>query len=151
VVVTKGPAMEIPAEVARHQRPGLTIVMSTEAWTDYEVPGSPFFVLVDGSSERRIGEGVANHFHQVVELVRRADVDAREFATHSASRAYAEGLDGPERERANDRELQAAGIHPGDPSLYPSSLADLYGEHDRRTGPTRPADVSDAEPTRKAG
>ena len=101
--------------------------MSTEAWGEYEVPGSPFFVLVDGPSGRRIGEGVANHFHQVAELVRRAEVDARSFAPGSRSRAYAEGLDGPARELANDRELMAAGILPGDPSLYPSSLADVYG------------------------
>ena len=56
------------------------MIMSTEAWGDYEVPGSPFFVLVDGASARRIGEGVANHFSQVTELVRRAQVDVRPFA-----------------------------------------------------------------------
>ncbi len=127
VVVTKGPEMEIPAEVAAHVRSGLSVVMSTDAWSDYEVPGSPFFVLVDGSSGRRIGEGVANHFRQVVELVRRAEADAQDLALGSRSRAFSDGLDGPERERANDRELISAGIHPGDPSLYPSSLADLYG------------------------
>ncbi len=127
VVVTKGPEMEIPAEVAAQTPSGLSVVMSTEAWGDYEVPGSPFFVLVDGRSGRRIGEGVANHFHQVAELVRRAEVDARSFSPGSRSRAYAEGLDGPARELANDRELMAAGILPGDPSLYPSSLADVYG------------------------
>ena len=153
VVVTKGPDMEIPAEVARHQRPDLTVVMSTEAWTDYEVPGSPFFVLVDGSNGRRIGEGVANHFNQVVELVRRAEVDTRAFATQSSSRAYAEGLDGPERELANDRELLAAGIRPGDPSLYPSSLADLYGEGRTGRSPGSGSGGSDPEaaPARKAG
>jgi hypothetical protein len=127
VVVTKGPEMEIPAEVASHVRSGLSVVMSTDAWNDYEVPGSPFFILVDGSSGRRIGEGVANHFHQVVELVRRAEADAQVFTTGSTSRAFSEGLDGPQRELANDSELIAAGILPGDPSLYPSSLADVYG------------------------
>jgi hypothetical protein len=141
VVVTKGPEMEIPAEVARQAAPGLSVLMSTEAWGDYEVPGSPFFVLVDGSTGRRIGEGVAQHFHQVAELVRRAEADAREFAPGSRSRAFAEGLDGPERERANDRELLVAGILPGDPSLYPSSLADVYGPEG--TGPgQRPTTVN---------
>ena len=127
VVVTKGPEMEIPAEVASQARSAVTVIMSTEAWGDYEVPGSPFFVLVDGSSGRRIGEGVANHFHQVAELVRRAESDAREFRMDTRSRSYAEGLNGPERELANDQELIAAGILPGDPSLYPSSLQDLHG------------------------
>jgi hypothetical protein len=127
VVVTKGPEMEIPAEIAPHVRSGLSVVMSTDAWNDYEVPGSPFFVLVDGDSGRRIGEGVANHFRQVVELVRRAEADARAFTLESKGRPFSAGLDGPERELANDRELVAAGILPGDPSLYPSSLADVYG------------------------
>jgi hypothetical protein len=127
VVVTKGPEMEIPADVASQARSAVTVIMSTEAWGDYEVPGSPFFVLVDGSSGRRIGEGVANHFHQVAELVRRAESDARQFRMDTRSRPYAEGLSGPERELANDQELIAAGILPGDPSLYPSSLLDLHG------------------------
>ncbi len=127
VVVTKGPDMEVPAEVARHAHQALTVIMSTGAWGDYEVPGSPFFVLVDGRSGRRIGEGVANHFHQVVEMVRRAEADAGGFTATGGSQAWAQGLDGPERERANDRELMSAGIHPGDPSLYPRSLDDLHG------------------------
>jgi hypothetical protein len=148
VVVTKGPEMEIPAEVAARTPPGLPVVMSTEAWGDYEVPGSPFFVLVEGRTGRRIGEGVANHFHQVAELVRRAEADARSFTLGSRSRAHAEGLDGPARELANDRELKDAGILPGDPSLYPSSLADVYGPIDpaRRSG-----GVPVGEPTTKAG
>ncbi len=128
VVVTKGPDMEVPGEVAAQSSPNLTVVMSTEAWSDYEVPGSPFFVMVDGSSGRRMGEGVANSVQQVAELVRRAETDAHGYApVATRSRAHAEGLDGPERERDNDRELTAAGILPGDPSLYPSSLFDVYG------------------------
>ncbi len=132
VVVTKGPEMEIPAEVAAQAADGMTVVMSTEAWGDYEVPGSPFFVLVDGESGRRIGEGVANQVHQIVDLVRRAQADMRPVslgtrAEATSGRAYAAGLDGPAREGANDRELSAAGVMPGDPSLYPSSLTDLYG------------------------
>ncbi|MGO8872069.1 MAG: hypothetical protein ACLQPH_11835 [Acidimicrobiales bacterium] len=129
VVVTKGPDLEIPAEVAAQSRTGLTVVMSTEAWSDYEVPGSPFFVLVDGATGRRIGEGVANHLAQIAELVRRAEADAQSFAVDGTGRSSRSGnLNGPERELANDRELLAAGIHPGDPSLYPSALSDLYGQ-----------------------
>jgi hypothetical protein len=132
VVVTKGPEMEIPAEVAAQAAEHINVVMSTEAWGDYEVPGSPFFVLVDGESGRRIGEGVANQVHQIVDLVRRAQADLRPLSVGTrdeatSGQAYAVGLDGPAREGANDRELAAAGVMPGDPSLYPSSLADLYG------------------------
>jgi len=131
VVVTKGPDREIPGEVAALASPGLAVVMSSDAWTDYEVPGSPFFVLVDGASGRRIGEGVANHFRQVAELVRRAEVDAAAFAPGTRSER-AVGIDGPARESDNDAELRAAGILPGDPSLYPTSLEDLYGPPDAR-------------------
>jgi hypothetical protein len=138
VVVTKGPDREVPGEVAALAAPGLAVVMSSDAWTDYEVPGSPFFVLIDGDAGRRIGEGVANSFEQVAELVRRAAVDATAFGAGTrADRAVA--LDGPEREADNDRVLREAGILPGDPSLYPTSLDDLYGPPDarmpaRRTG-----------------
>jgi len=131
VVVTKGPEREIPGEVAALASPGLSVVMSSDAWTDYEVPGSPFFVLVDGTSGRRIGEGVANHFRQVAELVRRAEVDATAFDLGTRGGRDV-GLDGPARESANDRELMEAGILPGDPSLYPTSLEDLYGPPDAR-------------------
>ncbi len=131
VVVTKGPEREIPAEVAALAAPGLSLVMSSDAWTDYEVPGSPFFVLVDGTAGRRIGEGVANHIDQVAELVRRAEIDAEAFSL--STRAGRDvGLDGPARESANDAELRAAGILPGDPSLYPKTLDDLYGPPDAR-------------------
>jgi hypothetical protein len=113
VVVTKGPDMEIPAEVQARTSPGLQVIMSTEAWNDYEVPGSPFFALVDGRTGHRIGEGVAQ-------------VDLQPFSLGSRGRASAAGLDGPERESANDRELLAAGIHPGHSSLYPKSLGDVF-------------------------
>lgn len=130
VAVTKGPELEAPGVVADLASPGLLVVMSTAAWSDYEVPGSPFFVLVDGVSGRRIGEGVANQLAQVAELVRRAALDDRQNRA-SSGRAFAQGLDGPERERANDQELRDAGVMPDDPSLYPRSLADLYAPRDR--------------------
>ena len=131
VVITKGPDREIPGEVAALAAPGLSVLMSSDAWTEYEVPGSPFFVLVDGTAGRRIGEGVANHFSQVAELVRRAGIDAAAFDLFpSAGRDI--GIDGPARESANDRELLDAGIRPGDPSLYPTSVEELYGPPDAR-------------------
>jgi len=124
VAVTKGPDRELPAEVRAIAPPGLSVVMSSDAWSDYEVPGSPFFVLIDGRTGRRIGEGVANHATQVADLVRRAAADARGGAV--GARARAVGLDGPQRESANDRELTDAGILPGDPSLYPTSLDEIF-------------------------
>jgi hypothetical protein len=131
VVVTKGPEREIPGEVAALAAPGLSVLMSSDAWSDYEVPGSPFFVLVDGKAGRRVGEGVANHINQVAELVRRAEVDAAAFTLDTRPDRNV-GIDGPARESANDQELLDAGVRPGDPSLYPTSLEDLYGPPDAR-------------------
>ena len=134
IVVTKGPEREIPGDVAALASPGLAVIMSSDAWTDYEVPGSPFFVLVDGAQGRRIGEGVARDIRQVSELVRRAEVDAAASAPGTRTREARDvGLDGPSRESADDRELRDAGILPGDPSLYPTSLEDLYGPPGART------------------
>jgi hypothetical protein len=128
IVATKGPEFESPSEVQKKANGGeFPVVMTTDAWNDYEVPGAPFFVLVDGSRSRRIGEGIANTFPQVIDLVRRAQGEIP-AAGGSQSRAHALGLDGPERESANDQELIRAGILPGDPSLYPKSLDDVYGD-----------------------
>jgi hypothetical protein len=133
VVVTKGPEFEIQAEVRSLAPSGVPVVMSSEAWSDYEVPGSPFFVLVDGDHGRRIGEGVAQNFTQIADLVRRARAEREPVPARTSGRPSPPGLDGPERERANDRELLAAGILPGDPSLYPTSLEDVF-EPDRSGG-----------------
>jgi hypothetical protein len=69
-----------------------------------------------------VGEGVVNDLSQVADLVRRAQADG-------AGRGdVPDGpLGGPARELANDRVLMAAGILPGDPSLYPGSVADIWG------------------------
>jgi hypothetical protein len=98
--------------------------MSTEAWLDYKIPGSPFFVLVDGSNGQMIGQGVASHIGQLAELIRRAEHDRS--PDPGRRRRPLNGLDGPARAEAADDVLQAAGIHPGDPSLYPTSLEDVF-------------------------
>jgi hypothetical protein len=128
VIVTKGPALESPREVQRRAPANVTVVMSSEAWDDYQVPGSPFFVLVDGHEHRRIGEGVAGHFEQVADLVRRALEDSRPPPGVPRPPGGDENrLDGRQRERRNDEALRAAGIHPGHASLYPRSLDEIFG------------------------
>jgi hypothetical protein len=124
VIVTKGPELEVPSEVASKTTGQIPVVMSTEAWLDYQVPGSPFFVLVDGSTGRRVGHGVANHVGQLVDLIRRAEHDAS--ASWPGPRDDTTRMAGPAREASADEVLLAAGIRPGDPSLYPKSLDDLF-------------------------
>jgi hypothetical protein len=127
VIVTKGPDREVPAEVRSRSTGRIPVVMSTEAWVDYQVPGSPFFVLVDGASGRKVGQGVASHVGQLAELVRRAEHDRGPVAPgRGRGEGGDSGLGGPAREAAADEVLQAAGIHPGDPSLYPRTLDDVF-------------------------
>ena len=105
VAVTKDPGEESESTI-RGLSSGQTVVMSTQAWLDYEVPGSPYFVHVNAATGRVSGEGTASTWEQVVSLVSRAAADA----TRSSR--------GEERV---DEELMAAGILPGDPSLYPAA------------------------------
>ncbi|HVB94474.1 MAG TPA: hypothetical protein VND67_09140 [Acidimicrobiales bacterium] len=149
VAVTKGPEFEIPSEVARRAGGRIAVVMSTESWGDYEVPGSPFFVLIDGRAGRRIGEGVANRADQIADLVRRAwDEERPPDQSGSRSRAAALGLDGKEREARNDQELQGVGILPGDPSLYPERHEDLFAT---TASPSPITGSGPASPQRQAG
>jgi len=50
VVVTKGPEAESESRLRELAPEGVTLVQSTDAWADYEVPVSPYFVLVDGTA-----------------------------------------------------------------------------------------------------
>lgn len=115
VAVTKGPGEESESSVRGLASPGQTVLMSTQAWFDYEVPGSPYFVHVNGAAGRVVGEGTAATWAQVVALVTRAAGDRRRSREGGHSR----------REEGHgdriDQELTAAGVLPGDPSLYPTS------------------------------
>lgn len=113
VAVTKDAGEESESAI-RSLASGQTVVMSTQAWFDYEVPGSPYFVHVNGTTGRVSGEGTASTWDQVVSLVSRAAADA------SRPRAGARFPAGRSGEDRVDEELTAAGILPGDPSLYPT-------------------------------
>jgi hypothetical protein len=98
--------------------------MSTEAWLEYEVPGSPFFVLVDGASGSTVGQGVAPNVEQLLDLIRRGEYDRE--GHHGTRHRPSARRNGPEREADADEVLQMAGIRPGDPSLYPQTLEDVF-------------------------
>jgi hypothetical protein len=123
VIVTKGPDREVPDEVAALTTDRVPVVMSTEAWLDYQVPGSPFFVLVDGGTGLVVGQGVAAQVEQLLDLIHRAEHDRA--PRHGRPRTSS-GRNGPQREADTDEVLAMAGIHPGDPSLYPQSLHDVF-------------------------
>jgi hypothetical protein len=123
-IVTKGPERELPTEVSRLATGRVPVVMSTEAWVEYEVPGSPFFVLVDGASGAIVGQGVAPQVEQLLDLMRRAEHDRG--TQYGSRRPLSARRNGPEREADADEVLALAGIRPGDASLYPQTLEDVF-------------------------
>jgi hypothetical protein len=115
VIVTLGAEEESPTRASSLRRGQADVIMSSEAWSEFEVPGAPYFVLVDG--ERGvIGEGSAQTYEALEEFLTDSSNDARWDSQHSA---------GGEESRI-DRDLRDAGIEPGDPRLYPEP-GDLRG------------------------
>ena len=112
VVVTRGSEAESPAAVAALAG-RVPVVMSSEAWDHYDVPYAPYFVYISGPAAKVVGEGVAARWDQVRALVANAVADGTTRPRSGADRA---------RDAEVDRALARAGIHPGDPRLYPESL-----------------------------
>jgi len=117
VIVTKGPEQESPAAIARVAPSAVPVVMDSSAWEAYDVPGSPYFVLVDGRSGQVQGEGTGIDWNQVKGLLTQVQDDAS-YADDLESRRVSKYRADDERERRVDDELLAAGVTPGDPSLY---------------------------------
>jgi hypothetical protein len=117
VVVTKGVDGESPSTVADLAPSAFPTVMSSQAFTDYDVPGSPYFVYVHGPSGRVRGEGTGPDWDQVSSLLGQATVDAG-LATALSGRQVAKPDADQAREDRIDRELFEAGVRPGDTSLY---------------------------------
>jgi hypothetical protein len=124
VVVTKGEHDESISALRRIAPKDALVVMSSEAWTEYEVPGSPYFLLVE---EGRIsGEGSGSTWSQVRALLGQAADDTEVRRSRARRKPKTISLndigDAAGRDRADriDAELEAAGILPGHPSLYAS-------------------------------
>jgi len=109
LILTKDSSHESPSRLRELAPSGLPMVMSSAAWKDYSVPTAPYFVHVDGASGEVRGEGTAAGWPQVVSLLRDAIDDAGGPGANS----------GPARAQRVEADLQAAGIGPGHPSLYP--------------------------------
>ena len=112
VIVTKGEEEESLAALRRLAPPDLPVVMSSAAWRDYAVPGSPYFLLLERG--KVVGEGSGGSWGQVLALLHEATGDAV-----TAARGRRSGRRSGRADRT-DQELMAAGILPGDLSLYPS-------------------------------
>lgn len=116
VIVVKGAAQESMGRVQELAPSEVPVVATDDAWPAYGIPVAPYFVLVDGSSERVLGEGAAGTWEQVRNLLNQAldDLAAAEAAPwQRGRRAAAVRLD-----EIAEAELRRAGITPGHPSLY---------------------------------
>lgn len=120
VVVTKGRDQESVSRLDELAPTGHTLVMSSAAWHEYEVPATPHFVLVDGDSGAIAGRGSAGSWEQLVTLVEQASADA----AHEARRVTTSS----ERAARAEEALARSGIAPGHPSLYPSRGVSGNGE-----------------------
>lgn len=116
VIVGQDAIHDSESRLAELAPPGIRTVCSTDAWQSYEVPGSPYFILVDGPSGQIIGAGSATSWDQVRGLLDQAIGDAGlEQSRRSASGS------GPvvDLRPTVDEALHVAGIGPGHRSLYP--------------------------------
>jgi hypothetical protein len=109
LVVTRGEEAESPSSVRKLTPAGVQSVMSTSAWESYDVPGSPYFVHVDGSNRQVIGAGSATSWDQVLSLMEQAKEDGGEVARRTALASQL-GDD--------DAALIESGLLPDDPSLW---------------------------------
>jgi hypothetical protein len=98
VIVTRGADREQRSKLRGLTPRTVPVVMSSEAWEDYAVPGSPYFVLVEDGEVR--GEGVATAWDALASLV-------------------GDAVEEEPDERSIDERLAAAGIGPDHPSLFP--------------------------------
>jgi hypothetical protein len=131
VVVTKGEEAESPGRLRKFAPRDVPVVMSSAAWDAYDVPVAPYFAFVDGPSATVVGEGAAGSWDHLRDMLSQALADAGFDARERRGRRAASGS----RARADraDAELLAAGIEPGDPSLYPSAE-----DHSGRDAPGAP-------------
>ncbi len=114
VVVTLGASEESPTRAAALARGSVDVVMSSEAWNEFEVPGAPYFALIDPTVGEVIGEGSASTMEALTTFLEDAAGDRRWDQRQTIS-----DRTDADRERMIDEELRRAGILPGDPSLHP--------------------------------
>ena len=114
VIVGQDPPLESETAFSALAPPGVKAVLSSAAWQDYDVPGSPFFALVDGTNNRMVGSGTAANWDQMRNMLRTALGDyLREIDPETGMNS------GQDRERRADQALLAAGIGRDHPTVNP--------------------------------
>ncbi|HUG08784.1 MAG TPA: hypothetical protein VMP13_07820 [Acidimicrobiia bacterium] len=106
IIVTKGPTSESPARVAELAPGHIRVVMSDDAWDEFKVPLTPYFMLIDRHGNV-IGEGSAANMDRLLGLFQQSAADSSPIR-----------MDTRRRGRFTDNRLSRSGVEPGDPSLY---------------------------------
>lgn len=112
IVVTLGPSEESPTRASNLARSGIDVVMSSDAWQAFEVPGAPYFAVIDPVSRIVVGEGSAADMPALTTFLGDAAGDRRWDSQNTVHGGR------EEREGRIDHELRNSGIHPGDPRLH---------------------------------
>ncbi len=143
VVVTRGVEADSVTAIRDVAPANATVVMSTEGWESYAVPGSPYFVLVDGPAGAVVGEGTGTTWTQVQSLMSQALGDRSAQANRSARKRRTD------RDRADwdEAELLAAGIGPGHASLFASAPSSPANGAPTTTAPTNGSPTNDTPTT----
>ena len=110
VIVTKDAAEESVSDLRTLAPRDVPVLMSSEVWDAFRVPGTPYFQLIDTADGSVLGEGSAANWSRLLDMIRRSIGD--DGATPTLRRNTAE------RMIDSDDELRRAGIAPGDDVLY---------------------------------
>lgn len=92
-----------------------SVLFSSQAWEEMDVPGSPYFALIDNRSQLVVGAGSASTWTQLRTLASDAMLELSLAAQIDAGIASATGY--RSLIAREDGELRQAGLLPGDPSL----------------------------------
>lgn len=124
VVVTKSRHEESTSRIRRLASPDLPVVMSSEAWGSFKIPGSPYFVYLEEG--RVLGEGSASNVPQLLSLMEDSLADSLGEPV-----ADDEAVPTWQTSRVNAI-LARAGIGPDHPSLFDPRLSidDVKGPND---------------------
>jgi len=127
VLVAKSAQEESVARLRELAPAGVEVLLSTQAWAAYSVPGSPHFVLVDGESGRVAGRGAAGSWAQLSSMLAQAIADAGAAQAGSGGGAEGAGTGTGARALRAEQALASAGIGEGHPSLYAPAPANGAG------------------------
>jgi hypothetical protein len=110
VIVTKDASEESTSDLRSLAPRDIPMVLSSDTWDAFRVPGTPYFQLIDTANGAVLGEGSAANWSRLLEMIRRSlgDGDAGTDLRRSTR----------ERLIDSDEELRRAGIAPGDETLF---------------------------------